>query len=140
MRVAWFRKRWGWLVVLLLAPLSVAWQAPEGDLMTWSGFLRFLSQPNGIALVVGVLLSLGVEYVPQFRDMASKWKRAVFFGVSLAVPLVAAGLGVLTEGWDPTWGATFWPAIIAGVLAFGSGTMRQGYLPDLPNVPPKRQG
>jgi len=90
--------------------------------MSWSEFLAYLSQPNGIQVVVGFLWSIVVEYWPWFGTLEVKWKRAVFFAVSLAVPLFAAALGVFTLGWPPGWEATFWPALVAGFLAFVSGT------------------
>ena len=91
--------------------------------LTWSGFLELLSSPNGIAAAVGVLLSGVVEYIPQYDTLAPKWKRLVFFGFCFVVPLVAAGLGILTCGWSLTWETTFWPAVLAGGIAFGGGTV-----------------
>jgi len=90
--------------------------------MTWNEVLTFLSRPNGIAVAVGIILSLVVEYWPAFEALAAKWKRVVFFAASLIIPLLAAVLGALTAGWSWSWEATFWPALVAGVLAFGSGT------------------
>jgi len=91
--------------------------------LTWSGFLALLSHPNGIAATVGVLLSLVVEYIPQYDALAPKWKRLVFAGACFVVPLCAAALGILTAGWAASWEATFWPAILAGGIAFGGGTV-----------------
>ena len=101
--------------------------------MSWSEFLAYASNPTAIPVVVGVILSVLAEYVPAFTALAPKWKRAVFFAISVAVPLLAAALGVLTAGWPETWADTFWPALVAGVMAFASGTM--AHLPKLPNVP-----
>lgn len=95
----------------------------DGDLMDWSVFLRWVASPSGIPVFVGVLLSVAVEYVPVYGALVPKWKRAVFFGACLLIPLFAALLGVWTDGWPGTWRDTFWPALVAGVLAFGSGTM-----------------
>jgi hypothetical protein len=47
----------------------------------------------------------------------------VFLGLCLAVPLLASALGVLTCEWPFSWSGTFWPAIVAGGVAFGSGTL-----------------
>lgn len=101
--------------------------------MDWSQFLEWASAPSGISLAVGAVLSVVTEYVPGFTSLSSKAKRAFFFAVCLAVPLAAAGLGVLSLGWDATWPVTFWPALVAGVMAFGSGTLV--HLPKLPSAP-----
>ena len=91
--------------------------------MGWSEFLSFLSKPNGIAIAVGIVLSLAIEYWPAFETLAAKWKRAIFFAVCLVIPLLAALLGALTAGWSWAWELTFWPALVAGAAAFASGTL-----------------
>lgn len=108
------------------------------QLMSWETFVRWLTNPTAIPIVVGVLLSIGVEYVPWYERLAGKWKRAVFFGASLVIPLLGAGLGILTLGWPGSWVETLWPALMAGVLAFASGTLvHLRKLPDVPNYPPE---
>ena len=91
--------------------------------LSWSGFLALLSTPNGIAAGAGVFLSWLVEYLPKYDALAPKWKRLVFLGVCFVIPLIAAGLGILSAGWPASWDATFWPAILAGGIAFGGGTV-----------------
>lgn len=91
--------------------------------MSWSDFLKFLSEPNGIAAAVGVVLSFVTEYIPKFEPLAPKWKRLVFLGICLVIPLLAAGLGILTADWPASWEKTFWPAILAAGIAFGGGTV-----------------
>ena len=92
--------------------------------MTWGDFLRYATSP-GIAVIVGVILSFAVEYFPRYGALESKWKRLIFFGLSLAVPLLATVLAVATNEWG-AWGdfkGTWWPAITAGFIAGGSGTL-----------------
>lgn len=89
--------------------------------MTWSEFLSYLTQPNGIAAAVGLLLSFILEYVPPYQALAPRYQRLGFLGLCLVVPLLAAGLGILTAGWLASWELTFWPALMAGALAFGTG-------------------
>jgi len=91
--------------------------------MSWSEFLDLFVQPNGIALLLGVLLSILAEYLPKFKDLSPKWKRAVFFVIALVIPLVGCTLGILTAGWSPSWESTWWPALVAGGVAFASGTV-----------------
>lgn len=103
----------------VLLPLYV-W---GGWIMEWTEFLTFASGP-GVNTIVGVLLSeVAEKYLPGFAALASRWKRVVFFGLCLAVPLLASVLGVVTAGWPGTWVATYWPAVVAGGVAFGSGTL-----------------
>ena len=91
--------------------------------MSWSDFLALLSQPNGIAAAVGIGLSFVTEYIPGYEALVPKWKRLIFLVLCLAIPLAAAGLGVLTVGWSLSWELTFWPALLAGGIAFGGGTV-----------------
>ena len=133
------------LLVLAYLLSSAVWVAasagataqpePIDEFWTWSQFLKWMASPGGISVVVGILLSVGVEYIPTFVALEKKWKRAVFFGLSLAIPMLAALLGVWTDGWAATWADTFWPAAWAGGLAFAAGTMADGYLPKLPVYP-----
>jgi hypothetical protein len=98
-------------------------------MITWENFLLLLSTPTAIPIVLGAVMSVVAEYVPGWGAMDARWKRAIFFGVSLAIPVLAAVLGVWTLGWSPSWAETFWPAIVAGFVAFGSGTL--AHLPRL---------
>lgn len=90
--------------------------------MEWSEFLKYASGP-GVAVIVGLLLSEAANYLPGFAGLSSQWKRVVFFLLCLAVPTLASVLGVVTAGWPATWVATYWPALVAGGVAFGSGTL-----------------
>lgn len=90
---------------------------------TWEGFLRLLSEPNAIAAAVGIAWSWLAEYVPGFRDLVPKWKRLVFLGLCLLIPVIAASLGILTCGWTVSWNTVYWPALLAGFIAFGGGTV-----------------
>lgn len=102
--------------------------------MTWSQFLRYLVEPNGIAAASGIALSILMEYVTPYNALAPKWKRVVFFGLCLLLPLVAACLGILTAGWSASWDGTLWPALVAGVLAFSAGQIvHTRWLSDVPH-------
>lgn len=103
------------------------------ELMSWEVFVTWLTNPTAIPIVVGVLLSVAVEYLPWYTRLAPKWKRAVFFGLSLVVPVIGVVLGIATLSWPASWTMTFWPALMAGVLAFASGQLM--HLRKLPDVP-----
>ena len=90
--------------------------------MSWAEFLALFYTPNGITAAVGILLSGLAEYVKAYDALAPKWKRLVFGGACLIVPLAAAGLAILTVGAPVSWELTFWPAILAGGIAFAGGT------------------
>jgi hypothetical protein len=91
--------------------------------MEWTEFLKYASG-SGVAVIVGVLLSEVIAtYWPGFKALAARWKRVVFFVLCLVVPILASVLGVATAGWPGTWVATYWPALVAGAVAFGSGTL-----------------
>jgi hypothetical protein len=125
---------------LLLIGLATLWSVAAidlDDLRSWSAFLSWLSEPSGVSLAAGVLLSILVEYWPRFATFTKKIKRVVFVGLCAAVPVLAAVLGILTLGWSPGWAETFWPAIVTGLFVFGSGTLAHTpRLPDAPDVAP----
>ena len=90
--------------------------------MEWTKFLEYAAGP-GVAAIVGLLLSELVTYWPAFADLLDRWKRVVFCLLCMIVPVLASVLGVMTAGWPGTWVATYWPAVVAGGVAFGSGTL-----------------
>ena len=59
--------------------------------MSWSEFLQYAASP-GIAAIVGAILSVVVEYLPEYDNLEPKWKRLVFFGLCMVVPLAATAL------------------------------------------------
>lgn len=91
--------------------------------MTWSEFLALLSAPNGIAAAIGVVLSLVIEFWPEYEQLEARQKRLVFLGLCFVIPVAATTLGVLTAGWPLAWEPTFWHAVLAGGIAFGGGTV-----------------
>jgi hypothetical protein len=89
-------------------------------------FLEFLTNlmtsPGFIGLAVGAILSFVVDYIPGYETLAAKMKRLVFLGLCLVLPLGAAAVGGLAGYWSFAFESTFWPALVAGFTAFGSGT------------------
>lgn len=86
-------------------------------------FREFLAwaQDPGISVVVGMFTSVVAEYVPQFVKLEKKWKMPIILVFNVGIPLAAAGVGV-AMGYQPLdFDATFWPALVAGVLAFVGG-------------------
>lgn len=90
--------------------------------LAWCEFLRHVAGP-GVAVVVGFVASELARYVPRFDGLLPRMKRLVFAGLCFLVPVTASGLGVLTCGWLFSWSQTIWPALVAGAVAFGSGTL-----------------
>jgi len=92
--------------------------------MSWSEFLQWAASP-GINAIVGVVLSEVATYIQPYEQLAPKWKRVVFFGLSMAVPLGATALSIAT-GVGGQWAdfqGTWWPAIVAGFTAGSAGTL-----------------
>ena len=91
--------------------------------MKWSDFLIFLQGP-GISVVVGVVLSFVVEYWPAYEALEAKWKRLVFFGLCLFVPVLGGILSCVSNlaAWADFAGH-WWPVLVAGWGAFFSGSM-----------------
>jgi hypothetical protein len=93
--------------------------------MDWLQFLEWCALPSGISVVVGVVLSVVVEYVPEFSALDPKWKRISVGALSLLIPVLAQALrlasGVPGLAWDD-WSMTWWPALTAGFAAFAVAT------------------
>lgn len=90
--------------------------------LSWTDALRYAAG-DGIPAVVGAILSIAAEYWPWYQRQEPKPKRLIFFGVCLVLPLLASSLGVLTADWALSWELTFWPAVRAGIVAGGAGTL-----------------
>lgn len=86
--------------------------------MSWTEFLSYLRGP-GVAAVVGVLLSFVVEYWNQYKDLAPKYKRLVVAALCFVVPVVGTMLSCVSgvAAWND-WAGTWWPALVAGFVAF----------------------
>ena len=89
--------------------------------MIFCDFLKGL-QGAGLEAAVGVVLSYVIEWWKGYADLSAQAKRLVFLGLCLAIPLAAAGVGILSCGQPSGFADTWWPALVAGFVAFGTGT------------------
>lgn len=90
--------------------------------MTLQDFLVFLQQAAGIGMAIGFIMSLVVDWWPGYEKLEAKVKRLLFGGLCFAIPLAAAGVGVALRYYPAEFGTVFWPALVAGFAAFGTGT------------------
>jgi len=92
--------------------------------MTWPEFVAFALSPAGIGIIIGVILSFAIEYVPQYMALESKYKRLVYLGLAFAIPLALTAINIATTGaaWTD-WEGAWWPALGAGFAAFTGGTV-----------------
>jgi len=90
--------------------------------MSWSDALQFAAN-DGVAVILAAVVSFLAENWPWYETQPSNVKRLVYAALAFAVPLAAATLGVLSDGWVFSWPVTFWPAIRAGLTALGVGTL-----------------
>lgn len=88
--------------------------------ISFKEFLAWAQDP-GISVVAGVFISVAAEYIPQFVKLEKKWKLPVILGFNVGIPLVAAAVGVAMGYQSGSLDATFWPALVAGALAFVGG-------------------
>jgi NhaP-type Na+/H+ or K+/H+ antiporter len=91
--------------------------------MTWSQALAYAATPLGVGVIAGLLLSWLADYVPRFTYLDAKQKRLVFLAACLLVPIVASLAAAATGLARLTWDPLLWNAIVAGVTAFGAGTV-----------------
>lgn len=79
-------------------------------------------QGSGLSAAVGVVLSYVIEWWKGYADLSAAGKRLVFLAICLVLPLSAVGVGILSCGQSPAFTETWWPALVAGFVAFGTGT------------------
>ena len=91
--------------------------------MTFCDFVVGLQTATCLHGAAGVALSYLVEYWKGYENLAAQLKRLVFLGICLAIPLAAAGVGILSCGQSAAFVDTWWPALVAGLTAFGAGTV-----------------
>jgi hypothetical protein len=103
--------------LLFATPIQGADEIP-----TFDAFLQGLSGQL-VAVAVGLLLSVIVEWIPAYDGLAARYKRLIFFGLCLIVPVAAAflrwALGYVSLTFDPL----IWHAIWNGLGAAGVGTL-----------------
>lgn len=90
--------------------------------MTLQDFLVFLQQATGIGIAIGFIMSLVVDWWPGYEKLEAKFKRLLFGGLCFSIPLAAVGVGVALGDYPAEFDTVFWPAIVAGFAAFGTGT------------------
>lgn len=91
-------------------------------------FLKYLSTEMGVSAAVNAALLIVTAYALELWpawDAISAVRKRLFFmvPVSFVVPLVAAGIGILSYGWPTQFDVTFWPALVAGFAAAFAGTL-----------------
>lgn len=91
--------------------------------MTAQEFLGWAQSP-GVVIIVGIIVSLVVEYFPTFyENLAPKAKQLVYWGFCMVVPLLAALISCLAQYKPWAFEQTWWPALTAGFSATGIGTV-----------------
>jgi len=91
--------------------------------MSWPQAVAYAATPLGVGVIAGLLLSWLADYVPRFTYLDAKQKRLVFLAACLVVPIAASLLAAATGLARLTWDPLLWNAIVAGVTAFGAGTV-----------------
>ena len=82
-----------------------------------------LARGPGINAIVGVLLSILVEYVPEWSELDAKAKRPIILLLCLLVPILATfGLLALDQV-QPDDLDLWWGALLAGATAFSTSQL-----------------
>jgi hypothetical protein len=105
--------------------------------ITYEEALRYAAGP-GANFVIGAVLMFVLEMWPEFDALESRLKRLAALGVCMVVPVGASALGCLSFGWEFSH-VTFFPAVMAGLAAFGSSQMAH-ILKLQPRTPPMQLG
>ena len=82
-----------------------------------------LARGPGINAVVGVLISILIEYVPEWSELDAKAKRPIILLICLLVPILATfGLVALGQV-QPNDLDLWWAAILSGATAFSTSQL-----------------
>lgn len=102
-----------------------------GFLSSPQALLAWLAGP-GINIVAGGGISLLVEFKAQwYQNLPSFWKRYIFLVFCLIVPVLATVVSCMA-GYKPwNFADVFFPAIVAGGMAFASGTSVHGVVAEV---------
>src|SRR5688500_14220275 len=90
------------------------------------------SSPEVVGVVVGGIISLFMEAVPERTAHLSAFKkRMLFLGLCMIIPLVARSLMALYDVVAlpnfPSIVDYYWPAISSGIAAFAGGTLAHAH-------------
>ncbi len=96
--------------------------------MGFEEFLKHLGTAQGVVGVVNVLLVIATSFLielwPAWKNISPVRKRLFFMvPLSLALPLLAAGVGVLYYDWPMAFDQTWWPAFLSGFAAAFGGQL-----------------
>ena len=89
--------------------------------MIFCDVVKGLQGPS-LGAAAGVALSYLIEIWKGYSNLSAVGKRVVFLALCLVIPLAAVGVGILMCGQSAAFAETWWPAIAAGLVAFGTGT------------------
>ena len=90
--------------------------------MSFAEFLSYLTGP-GIATIVAFIATFLADRWPWFNDLQARDKVLLFLVLSMIIPIGGAFLQVLYGFMPFSFEETFWPAIQAGFVASGIGTI-----------------
>lgn len=95
--------------------------------MTWAEVLQYAQVAKGVAAIVGCVIFVASEYIPGFIEQIEnrKVKRLVVLGLSMAIPVGALLLEIVTVRYTPITVETLWAAVSTGLASFGSATFVQ---------------
>lgn len=82
-----------------------------------------LARGPGINAIVGVLLSILVEYVPRWSELDAKAKRPLILVLCLLVPILATLGLVALDQLQANDIDLWWAALLAGATAFSTSQL-----------------
>lgn len=92
--------------------------------MPFGEFLAWAATAAGIQAIIGFIGSWVLDQWGAWAEMSPFRRRLWMFVLSLAVPLLASLVGVLTGYSDGTIEQTWWPSVEAGLTAFAASQAR----------------
>jgi hypothetical protein len=108
------------LLALVAAPAAAS--NGEGDIPTFDAWLQAASGPL-VSVIAGMLISWPVGLWPAYNDWETKYKRLVYGGICITVPVGAAclraSLGYVAWSFDPL----IWHALWHDIAAALAGTV-----------------
>lgn len=110
------------LFALMSVPVLAVYHVQQADIPTFDAWLKAASGPL-VSVIVGLVLSWLVGWWPAYNDWETRYKRLVYGGLCIVLPVAAASLraalGYVSWSFDPL----IWHALWHGFAAALTGTV-----------------
>ena len=95
------------------------------EVISWADFLLWLTTAAGVNAVLSFLWTKVPDWIGEsWEEMVPpRWRAPLLFAMCEIVPLLGAALRVAFGYAESSWENLWWPAVVAGFIAFTGTTL-----------------